>query len=113
MNKQKIISILNDTLLIKDHIDVDYCIERRSYNNEDKLKEYIQERIHEQEIVYYHKAIDFLKENDPSLRDSVELAHDIGYEINALNSELLATILLQDMLSQELYSLDFSDCFED
>lgn len=49
------------------------------------------------EIIYYASAMDFLRENDPSLRDSLELARDMGYTIDNINSELLASILKSDM----------------
>lgn len=68
--------------------------------NEDEILEWLQERINEQEIIYYHVAIDYLKENDPSLMESLELANEYGYEAKNLNSEILATILYQSNLSQ-------------
>lgn len=45
------------------------------------------------DIIYYSKAIEFLKEHDPSLRDSMEIAEEMGYETKDLNSELLASLL--------------------
>lgn len=62
---------------------------------------YVDTVINEQDITYYSKAMEYLSENDDSLRTSLELAHDMGYEARDLNSELLATILLQDTLSSE------------
>lgn len=47
----------------------------------------------DQEIIYYNRAMDYLRKHDPSLRESIELALDYGYSIANLNSELLATIL--------------------
>lgn len=45
------------------------------------------------EVIYYHNAIDFLKENDISLRESLDLAMGFGYKIKDINSELLASLL--------------------
>jgi hypothetical protein len=45
------------------------------------------------EIIHYTNAIEYLKENDPSLRDSVEIANDMGYTTDSINSELLASLL--------------------
>jgi RNAse (barnase) inhibitor barstar len=45
------------------------------------------------EIIYYSNAIEFLKENDISLRESLEIASDLGYTTDQLNSETLATLL--------------------
>ncbi len=45
------------------------------------------------EIIYYSNAIKFLAENDPSLRESLELAEEFGYSAKDLNSEILASLL--------------------
>jgi len=45
------------------------------------------------EIVYYSTAIEYLKENDPSLSNSLELAAEYGYTTENLNSEILASLL--------------------
>jgi len=47
----------------------------------------------EEEIIYYYKAIEYLKENDPSLRESLDIAEEYGYNVSNINSELLATLL--------------------
>ena len=44
------------------------------------------------EIIYYHKAMDYLRENDPSLCESIELAQELGYSLENLNSEALASL---------------------
>jgi len=44
------------------------------------------------EIIYYYKAIEYLKENDCSLSDSIELAVEIGYTLENINSETLASL---------------------
>ncbi len=58
----------------------------------------------DQEVIYYSKAIKYLSDNDPSLRDSLELAHDMGYTADKINSELLATLLKSQNVRD-----DFSD----
>ena len=45
------------------------------------------------EIIYYHKAMKYLMENDSSLSESMQLAQEIGYDTNNINSELLASLL--------------------
>ena len=45
-----------------------------------------------EEVIYYSTAIRYLKENDPSLCESLEIATEYGYTTNNLNSELLATL---------------------
>jgi len=57
------------------------------------------------EIVYYSNAMEFLTKHDVSLDVSLEKAEEYGYTPSQLNSELLASLLLQDILSNELYGL--------
>ena len=45
-----------------------------------------------EEIIYYSTAIRYLKENDPSLCESLEIATEYGYEAKNLNSEVLASL---------------------
>tara|TARA_R110000851_G_scaffold30410_1_gene82954 strand:+ start:718 stop:1146 length:429 start_codon:yes stop_codon:yes gene_type:complete len=45
-----------------------------------------------EEVIYYSSAIRYLKDNDPSLCESLEIATEYGYEAKNLNSELLATL---------------------
>lgn len=81
-------------------------------NDADDFAEWYRETyIDSAEIIYYHTAIEYLKENDPSLRESTELASDIGYDVKDINSELLATLLLQQELNEELAELN-SDLVE-
>ncbi len=58
-----------------------------------------------QEIIYYSKAIQYLSDNDPSLRDSISLAIEQGYELDSITSELLASILATDLAVQEWYKV--------
>jgi len=44
------------------------------------------------EIIYYHKAMEYLKENDCSLSESLELAEEMGFTFEHLNSEALASL---------------------
>jgi hypothetical protein len=44
------------------------------------------------EIIYYHTAMEYLKEHDTSLNESLELAVEYGYTTENLNSELLASL---------------------
>lgn len=60
------------------------------------------------EIIYYSNAIKYLSENDPSLRDSLEIASEYGYLPRDLSSEILASLLASDQLRD-----DWSDLAED
>lgn len=64
----------------------------------------IEQSINEQsDIIYYSRAIEFLSKNDPSLTDSLSLAGAFGYKQENLNSEILASILNNDMMRQEYW----------
>ena len=67
----------------------------------DEYEQRIVDSINEEEIIYYHKAIDYLKENDNSLFESLSIAAEYGYNVESLNSELLATLLYQQNLHIE------------
>jgi hypothetical protein len=57
------------------------------------------------EIIYYSRAMDYLSENDPSLRESLEIASEYGYEAHNLNSEILASLLASKLVREEFYDL--------
>ena len=72
--------------------------------NKDSLYDYVWENnLLDVEMIYYHKAIKYLMENDASLSRSTEIAHDLGYETNGINSELLAS-LLATHINQEAFN---------
>ena len=58
------------------------------------------------EIIYYSNAIDFLAKNDPSLQESLEIASELGYEVQNLNSEILASLLASQLARDEFYELE-------
>ena len=68
----------------------------------DDLQERLQELVNEQEIIYYSRAIDYLKENDASLKESLEIAGEFGFPLDKLSSEVLATLLYQKNLSERI-----------
>jgi hypothetical protein len=66
---------------------------------------------HQTECIYYSNAMKYLTEHDTSLNESLEIASEMGYEVEDLNSELLATLLMQRKESEALY--DAKDDLED
>lgn len=58
--------------------------------------------INEQEIIYYYRATEYLLEHDSSLRDSLSLAGEYGFEMHNISSETLATIHYQNWLSENI-----------
>jgi len=69
-----------------------------TFDTHDDAMEYCQQS----EIIYYSKAVNYLLENDASLRESLDLANDLGFTLDNLNSETLATIHYQDALMQSI-----------
>ena len=104
-------ALIKDTNFLCDYIDTPYITTSEQFSSADELVKYLQERITECEVIYYHTAIEFLADNDASLCESLGIACEYGYETKNLNSELLATLLLQQKLSEELAELDFIDVF--
>jgi tetratricopeptide (TPR) repeat protein len=79
-------------------IDIDELIEQTDETTDaNDLYHFCHEKVYEQqgfevEIIYYRKAIEYLLKNDPSLYESLEYAHDLGFTLTNLNSETLASI---------------------
>jgi len=48
-------------------------------------------------ITHYYNAIEYLAKNDPSLRYSLELAQELGFELKNLNSKTLASLLASEI----------------
>lgn len=67
------------------------------------------------EIIYYSTAIEYLKNNDDSLHESLEIANDLGYELKNLNSEILASLLASQNSRSEFADLEseINSFFED
>ena len=76
-------------------VDDQYLDEQVKFDDYDQAIEYC----YEQEIIYYSKAMNYLIENDVSLKDSLAIATEYGIDdTSELNSEYLATIHYQDAL---------------
>lgn len=103
MTKKELRTLLDnhsDLSCIADHIE-----ESDDEITEDETRDILGQAINEEEIIYYSRAMEYLMENDTSLQESISLAADMGYETKALNSELLATLLFQQNLREELDKL--------
>jgi len=58
------------------------------------------------EIIYYTTAMKYLTENDNSLRESLEIAANMGFELKNLNSEILASLLASEHVRQDFYEYE-------
>lgn len=98
---EEFINKLDIDMEITNYIEVEevYCfddlIEQLEYHNA---------FVYEGEIIYYHNAMKYLMENDPSLQESLEIAKDMN--ITDLNSEKLASMLKAENLYKRLYELE-------
>tara|TARA_R100000656_G_C3918511_1_gene122329 strand:+ start:127 stop:714 length:588 start_codon:yes stop_codon:yes gene_type:complete len=78
------------------------------YENGVSFEEYQQricDYINEEEIIYHSKAMEYLREYDNSLFESLSIASELCYDVEDLNSELLATLLYQQNLHIEWYEI--------
>jgi hypothetical protein len=55
------------------------------------------------EIISYHTAMEYLKEHDTSLSDSLELATEYGYTLENINSELLASLHASEKRREDFF----------
>ena len=87
-------------------IDLPYFADA-SHESFDDLREAIQDgNGFDVEIIYYSRAMEYLIENDTSLRRSLELASEMGYEPKNLSSEILASILASENSRSECEELE-------
>ena len=79
------------------------------YYNEDTFNDFcnkVNDAIMQEEIIYYYEAIKYLVNEDASLGQSLDIASEYGYTTEQLNSELLATLLYQQKLTEQWYEME-------
>jgi len=57
------------------------------------------------EIIYYYKAMEYLADNDHSLSESINIAVDMGYELENINSELLASLYASQKAREDFWDI--------
>jgi len=67
------------------------------------------------EIIYYVRAMEYLKENDPSLQESLGIADEFGFSLDSLNSETLASLLASRNAEEQFFELqsEIDEFFQD
>jgi len=104
---EKITEFLNGLpteVSIMDHVDLDNIDFDNAY---DSIFEMLQDNNgFDIEIIYYSTAIKYLQENDPSLKESLEIAEEMGYTPKSLSSEILASLLASQNASSEFADLE-------
>lgn len=83
--------------------------------NRDTLRDLMYDYANTRDIIYSRDAMKYLSENDMSLGLSLTLAHEMGYELKDLSSEILASILQQDEYNQGIDSVldDIMDAIDE
>lgn len=102
---ERLKELFNDTRYLNEYIDIDSVLNTEYYDeitSTDELYSVLCERINEVEIIYYSTAMEILKEEDQSLTESLNLAHELSYTLENLNSEILATLLIHERCIDEL-----------
>ena len=75
--------------------DLQYYLNEDIYEDIDTIRSEVEDNLNV-EIIYYSVAIEYLKENDPSLNESLRIASELGYTPDNLNSEVLASLLASE-----------------
>lgn len=98
MKTEKFISLLKENLSdrlletfdFQNYLQIHHRDEIESFEEFEEILE--DNNAFDIEVIYYSEAIKYLMENDPSLRESLEIANEFGYSVENLNSEILASI---------------------
>jgi len=100
MDKEQAESLTEEIEITEFLSELDFEIKESMTTEE--VEEELNNLISEHEIIGYGPAIEFLSNEDASLTESLELASEYGFEIIGLNSEILATLLMQDRMRDDL-----------
>lgn len=77
-----------------ENLDILEYVDAEEVNNFDDVYEAIDNANgFDVEIIYYGNAMEYLTKNDTSLRESLEIASDMGFQVSDLSSEVLASLL--------------------
>ena len=85
------------------------CVEvsLEEFSSWEELSDYVEENnMCNEDVIYYASAINYLSNEDPSLTESLEIASEYGYTADALNSEVLATLLKSQRNRDAFYNME-------
>ena len=100
---EKIENFLSD---LKTEIDVLYMVDVDSVESFEDVYDAIESNSgFDIDIIYYGTAMDYLRENDASLMESMSIAAEMGYNPENINSELLASLLASREVREEFEGL--------
>jgi hypothetical protein len=102
--QHQVIDLLNDTI---ENVDFTGFLSGEDFTTFEEVRDLLEDNgALNIEIIYYSDAMRYLMQNDNSLRNSLELAADFGYELKNLNSETLASLLASENARTEFYQLE-------
>ena len=102
--QQQVIKLLDQTI---EHVGFSGYLFNEDFTTFEEVRDLLEENgAFNVEVIYYNDAIQYLKDYDNSLRNSLELAIEHGYSIKDLNSELLASLLASENARTEFYELE-------
>ncbi len=91
------------------HLDIDFSHLQDEINEINSFNElydlFYKDNLLNVDIIYYNKAINYLSENDASLKESLDIALQYGYDLKNLNSEILASLHATECLNSKFSSL--------
>lgn len=88
-----------------EHIDLPYFWEPE-FTTVDELRDAIEDGSgFDVEIIYYSRAIEYLSKNDPSLKESLSISEDCGYDLKNLSSEVLASLHASQAAREEFEAI--------
>lgn len=103
--KQQVLALLDSNC--KEFTPSDYVGTDETFTDFDELRDLLEENgAFNVEVIYYASAIAFLQKNDPSLNESLELAAEMGYTPQNLNSEVLASLLASNYARIEFEDME-------
>ena len=106
-------SKLNTSIDIRYNVEIDELDFETAY---DEIRDQLQDKgIFNVDIIYYGSAMAYLTENDTSLKESLEIANEMGFELQNLSSETLASLLASRNLEVDFCELEteITQYFED
>jgi len=113
---QKIIELFNnseidghDALHLVANAISDLSIDQITIENLEQVKDSLIEYADNNSFIYYQNAIEYLAKNDPSLRNSMELAREFGYNLENIDSVKLADLHSCNDELEKINNFDFQD----
>lgn len=102
-----LIKLFNDYL---PEIDIDYFLNGYEIGEDINDSDDLYDLLHENcafnvEIIYYSKAIKYLSEHDASLRSSIDIAIDMGFDLENINSETLASLHASQKAREDFHDI--------